>query len=378
MRFKKQFIKFAIILSSILLIISSLDNIIISEDSETVQNDVLNKNDEDNNLISPKSSGSWTLTSIYIDDTGGATHGTWAQCTANYDWCSYDGTYYVLENITLIGLFGTGIRIANSIQQFKIKNCTIRQKDTGIKFESVSNGEITNCYIEASGGWDSMGIYLDDSDDNNIYDNIIEFPSTEYYYYYYYFKGIRVDNCDYLDIDGNVIKGAYTGISIYDSINSFLTYNTISSCTYGIYSDYVQNTNISFNQIYGEALCGIYLYDNDDCTIEENFIADTRIGIGISETHNSLFKGNMLIDNNVAFGSLWYYWEPPGENNTFINNLIINSIKNKEYKEKKKDEIKFSMSEPSYFLLIFGILMISFVLTLIGVIKTSKGEGKKK
>ncbi|TFF89831.1 MAG: hypothetical protein EU548_06090 [Promethearchaeota archaeon] len=374
MRIKKQFIKLAVILSSILLIISSLNNVIILEDIEIVQNNVLDKNNENNNLIPPKSSGSWTLTSIYIDNTDGATHGTWAQCTANYDWCSFIGGYYVLENITLIGSFGTGIRIANSIVPFRIKNCTILQKETGIKFESVSNGEIINCHIEVRyWGSDYAGIHLQNSDYNNIYDNIIEFVPREYFYMSSSFKGIRGDNSDYLDINGNVIKGTSTGIGIYDSINSFLTDNTISSCVIGIGCEYVQHTDISFNQIFGDAWYGIELNDNDNLTIEENFIVETNTGIGISYTHNSLFKENILIDNKEGFGDVWYYsWGYPGENNTYINNVIINSIENEDFKDKSKT---ISSYDPS---ILYGLLIITSGLITIIIFKKWKVLGKKK
>ncbi len=374
MRIKKQFIKLAIILSSIILIISSLNNIIISEDNDIVQNDLLNKNDEDNNLISPKSSGSWTLTSIYIDDSGGAGDGNWSWAEAQ-DWCVKVDGVYILENITLIGSFGIGIRIANSIESFRIKNCTILQKQTGIRFDSVSNGEIRNCYIKSSYlTWDSVGIYLQNSDNNNISDNIIEFILDGYFYFSSGLKGIRGYNSDNLDINGNVINGPSTGIDIYDSINSFLTDNTISSCVIGIGCGYVQHTEISFNQIFGEAWCGIELYDNNNnLTIEANFIVETDTGISIYETHNSLFKDNILIDNEEGFGTIWYYGGgPPCENNTYINNLIINSVKNEQFKDKSKT---ISSYDPS---ILYGVLIITSGLITIIILKKWKVLGKKK
>ena len=152
MRSKKQLGKLAIILSSILLIISSLNNIIILEEREPVQNDVPDKNNENNNLISPKSSGAWIYKSIYIDDGPfGCGNGSWNYCATTYPWCSDKGSYYLIENITLIpGGSGTGILIAKSSVSFRIENCTILQKNTGIKFESVSNGKISNCYAAGS------------------------------------------------------------------------------------------------------------------------------------------------------------------------------------------------------------------------------------
>ncbi len=328
MRSKKQLVKLAIILSSILLSISSLNNIIISEDSETDQNDVLDKNNENNNLIPPKSSGAWTLDYIDIDDSGGATHGTWAQCEANYDWCSFDGIYYVLEEITIIGGSGTGISIANSNVPFRIENCTILQKYTGIKFESVSNGEIRNCYIEGVVGWWWWGS-----------------------------EGISLSDCDYIDIDGNLIKGSGMGIEIYSSNNSYLTHNHIFDIDFGI----VFKSNYKW-------------------IIEENLISNGEIGIGLSDTHNCLFNKNFLIDNIDGFGypPWWYMPFLPCENNTYINNVIINIVENEEFKEKKKNKINKMTTDQGSSLFIFGALIIGFVLTLIFVIRKTKVEEKKK
>ena len=113
---------------------------------------------------------------------------------------------------------------------------------------------------------------------------------------------------------------------------------------------------------------------NNNCTIEENLIADGYLAISLSGTNNSLFKENLLIDNKEGFGYILWYWMyyKPCENNTYINNVMINHIGSEDYKEKSET---ISSYDPSF---LYGVLIISSGLIIIIILKKSKVVEKKK
>ncbi|MHA1673347.1 MAG: right-handed parallel beta-helix repeat-containing protein, partial [Promethearchaeota archaeon] len=124
----------------------------------------------------PQSAGSWTLTAISIDNTGG---NDWVSTESSYDWCTGSGTKgdpYLIENVTVTPGVGMPFRIRNSREiYFKIQNCSSASTSSvagygGITIENSEFGElIGNNFSEGDG----TGIVFVDCDNMTVQDNLL-------------------------------------------------------------------------------------------------------------------------------------------------------------------------------------------------------------
>jgi len=118
---------------------------------------------------------------------------------------------------------------------------------------------------------DDDGIYIDWSEDCNIYNNTCENN----------FDGIYVDeDCYFLDLINNTCENNYYGIYIYDSHECDIESNTCKNNAYGIYIDYSVDSTISHN----------YLLNN---------------------TENNAYDGGGNFWDDDGEGNYWSDWQSP-------------------------------------------------------------------
>lgn len=305
---------------------SSIAIFSMTKTNKTEKNNIIVTDDAEKQLMiefdlrKPKNAAYQTYNELWIDDTGGSpgANGTWSYINQTYSWCTWTGSEYILEDITLTNPDNTGntLLIANSTVPFIIKNCTISNSQpahlyAGIKLINASNGKILDCDISNS----YYGIFLTYlppscfSRNNLIINNTID--ALDYY-------GVRIDSgCYYNDIinntitnygeigislitarecliENNTLYGGKTGIwNYYWSDGAVIRNNTISYCTkYGIYISNSLNVIISGNTM---LKCGIYLYGSSEIA------------------HQSL----TIYDNNTVNGKPVYFYTQQNSLNTY-------------------------------------------------------------
>lgn len=236
-----------------------------------------------NNDFTLKSAKTWNLSPFTISQTGGG-NGTW-EWAASKEWCGGSGTQndpYIIFNVKIDcgGDFGTsGITIMNSDVYFIIQNSTITNsgfldEDAGIKLLNTTNGVIKNNNLSYNLG---SGIYLNNSDNNEILSNKIhnnELNGIHFYYYNDY--NLIGENLLY----SNGLAGFYHGIFL----ERLSEYNTISK-----------------NKVTNTGGYGIRIYiDCGNTTVIENEVKNSQSGILISEDDCIVSKNIIL--NNSEFG----------------------------------------------------------------------------
>ncbi len=252
-----------------------------------------------------QSAGSWTLTSISIDNAGTS---TWVNTESTYDWCTgsgIEGDPYLIENVTITPSSGSGITIKNSRGVFfKIQNCTSGTTTTaagygGIGIYNSDFGELieNNC-SEGAGS----GIAFENSDNITIQDNFLSYNE----FHGIFFDG-SPDSCDENTISGNTM---------------------INNSILGIYLNY----NNSLNIIEGNLIDGLGSQDNgidfsnygDYNTIIDNNIQNLN-GLAINFGYMGSLNGhnyNLVQDNTILGGSKGIYFETDGIGNEIIGNSL--------------------------------------------------------
>lgn len=290
----------------------------------------------------------WNLTQnpIYIDDS--TFEYSWAKVERDNAWCYGSGTIedpYMLENIFIDGRgSGNCILIQNSERPFGIKNCTLIKAgsgywDAGIKLSNTSNGIIENCTCLGNGYY---GIYLELQSNNNsiIYSNF-EDNNCGIHMRYSHFnefsnnhlsnnnnKGIFLRSCHNQTITRNTVKDSYEGLFIDRCYDSIASSNTFDTCSAGVKVEYFYNNEIIHNIISNCSWCGLYLYNTDNNTVENNLISKNKYGI-IIDTYqiqeNNIIKGN-LISYNEDYGI--FIKDKNCKNNLIYNNSFIGNTIN--------------------------------------------------
>ena len=146
--------------------------------------------------------------------------------------------------------------------------------------------------------------------------------------------GIETTN---IVVHKNRISNSNTGISSYYS-NGYneISENTISGCTYGIYSaegSGFYSTKILKNNITSNEF-GIMLNANSDSNIvvENNITNNEEYGIFVQGGESNYFAGNNLVANgngifltNFFWGSAGQYGAGVSQNNTIVDNYIASN-----------------------------------------------------
>lgn len=255
---------------------------------------------------------------IYIDDLD--PNFSWNKIEAENNWCSGSGTYsdpYIIEDVIIDGTESKNcIFIINSIEWFKIRNCTV-----------------FNC----GNTLDSAGIRLQNVKNGFISDNII---------HHNYFGGIRIGECENLTIyRNNVSHNGWSGIDIYLSNNNSIIDNNV---TYNEGTGIQISFDCTQNLISGNAMkeCGFSFYDinnykytlNLPNNIIDNYINEKPIYYYFNESNLKSFNfsnaGQIILFNcsNVEISSLNITEKATSILLYFCNDILIsNNTFNSDY-----------------------------------------------
>ena len=279
----------------------------------------INSNNFDNDDKNIRTSGSWVLTYLVIDELGNGNY-TWSEAIAQ-DWCTYTNGVYIIENVTINGQnlgYGACIEIKNSVVQFSIKNCTLSYPGSSlacIKLENVTNGRIENNTCRYS----PYGIFLNNSVSVNVVDNIFSYCNS---------RGFYLVNSNQSNFSDNIIKNGGFGGYIDDSNNNQFIDNYISDCNQGYYLLSSRDNDIYYNTIVNCNYNGIFMNAGHDNEISNNNIScNEQYGIQISSSNEFSVVGNE-ISYNGNDGSYDGIYMNNCDNNTISDNDINNNTQN--------------------------------------------------
>lgn len=236
----------------------------------------------------------------------------------------YEGTYY--ENliintkldifgedrdITIINGGGSGdvVTISNqvNISHFTIKNSGSNHGNAVVKVNS-GNSIITDNIIS----YGEIGIFVSNSDNNLIYDNIIENNDDD---------GIQLNQSDNNDITYNTVTDNANGMFLYSSSDNTIDNNAFQdNAVNGIFlNETSNNNNIIDNNFSDNTQNGIYL--NDHCNY--NIISTNQIhsngdsGIRLENSSLNTLSNNYNINSNTNYGIMIV-----GSSNTVQSNVV--------------------------------------------------------
>ncbi|NHJ14526.1 MAG: hypothetical protein EAX95_12675 [Candidatus Thorarchaeota archaeon] len=199
------------------------------------------------------------------------------------------GNPYIINglDINLGGAAGHCINISNTRANFTISHCNLSSASVnpgaGIYMNNVTNGNIIgNTFLD-----DYYAIYLIESDNNIIADNVLDANTW----------GVHLNYAEYNLIDSNTCTNHWRGIVIYrSSLNN------------------VTNNNCSYNAASGIAVTesSLTIVENNTCTHQ------TYNGIDIGSSNSILIRNNTCV-SNADDGILLEY----SSSNTVANNTCI-------------------------------------------------------
>ena len=268
----------------------------------------------------------------------------WSYTQDNYSWCTGSGTFsdpYVIEDLIIDGEgSGNCIFIENSIDYFKIENCTLYNSGdvpyAGIRLSSVNNSQLidnncsyncrgiflTSCFNNKISGNianknDAEGISLKYSDNNDIEGNtlidnnihgLMPVPG----------RGIYLDNCNNNNVTGNIVYD--NGYGIYILIgdqNTVLGNKAEKNNDYGILYDGGYYCNISINTVINNNKYGIYLQDFFNGTALGNILNNNEVGITLLWSDN-----NKLSINTANYNQYYGILVRHGKYNEITGNTV--------------------------------------------------------
>ncbi len=200
-----------------------------------------------------------------------------------------------------------------NMSKFTIQKGGGEENDAGIKVQSnntnISNNIIKNC--------DALGIYLENSNNNSIYNNTftnIVNTSTIFLW----------NTSAYNKISKNNITNCGCAIDIGNgSHHNNITDNIIHNNTYGIYlwSNTTNNNSINKNTIDNTTNYGLIIDEAINNKIFENDFKDNEVGIGICQRslpqNNTFYHNNFINNTNHVYSEINQTWDngyPSGGN----------------------------------------------------------------
>jgi parallel beta-helix repeat protein len=245
----------------------------------------------------------------------------------NKNFTIIDGEYY--GNVVTV--------ISDSVT---ISCLTLRNGEHGIYINSSENTNISHSIIINN---KDDGLFLDSSNGNTIFDNIISTITT------ISFVGIYLTRSDYNTIYNNYISNERDGVYLWCSDNNILfnniffndnagvslagsNYSTITNNTFTDNGDYaiwiswscyniIDNNIIETYGWYTNEGDGIWLIsDSNNNTISNNDIEQQTYGIKISESeYNTIFKNDIKMNK---YGIYLFTIYPSSDYTTVTNNFI--------------------------------------------------------
>ncbi|MEJ2248736.1 MAG: NosD domain-containing protein [Candidatus Lokiarchaeota archaeon] len=235
----------------------------------------------------------------------------WSTIVNRYNWCNGSGTKndpYVIKDIYFTK--GTSITIKNTLEHFKICNCTFFNCNRGIRLENVSNGVILNNNFTNTYGF---ALKLDNCYNLSFSSNLIYNSKS---------SPIVIDSSIYVNISRNFIdiEEANDGICFEDVNYSHIEYNIVNfrSGAYKIYLDHSNHNVILNNSLITIGGNGLRLYSSSFNLISNNLFKDDDLAIDLSMRSNN----NTVIYNEIKTegqGMYFYY--------SNLNNVSFNYIK---------------------------------------------------
>lgn len=214
----------------------------------------------------------------------------------------YHGTYYenlvVNKSLSLIG-------------QNRC-NTTVDGNFTGDVIEIAANKvNITGFTIQNSGALPHCGILLNNSTNNNLYDNQIIANNN---------IAICLSHSSSNNITANNIANNGVGISLEWSSNNTLQGNIITASSFeGIWLDYSSNNRIYRNTVTATSFHCLGLYESPNNTVAGNTLSNSYIGIELfNSTNNGVFS-NTLLKSNYGI------WLHSSSNSEFYHNNFVNN-----------------------------------------------------
>lgn len=212
---------------------------------------------------------------------------------------------YEIRNMEDYPTYGSNmIDIMNVDVFFQITNCLLIKGWTGINFDRVSNGYLSNNIILESG-----------------------------------YNGVHVANSHHITLIGNNISSNQNGISLTFSGNNTISDNILNDNSAGIELSFSDNNTISNNNVTGNSFSGIRITFSTNNNISSNIVnigfdnpyyigVNILSGIDLSYSGNNILSDNILVNcsfninafdhddylqaevtNNVVNGKPLVYWE---------------------------------------------------------------------
>ncbi|MHA1453998.1 MAG: right-handed parallel beta-helix repeat-containing protein, partial [Promethearchaeota archaeon] len=206
------------------------------------------------------------------------------------------GSAYILDDLEFkvqaINEY-TGIEIRNIDRYLIIKDCNFTDfSSTGIRFENVTNVNITGCFFDNC----RSGIRTGDYCHHNIY-QFNNFSSCE-------FGGSFIYEYNSTFSSNRIVASDDDGLSFVYAYNNSITENTIyNGAVDGLrihecQDNEIIHNNISFNQNYG-----LYLVASQYNNISENSIQENNgHGVILSLSNNNTFRNNDLESDEFSLG----------------------------------------------------------------------------
>ncbi len=275
-----------------------------------------------------------------IIDGSSSNNWTWA---SKFTWCTGSGTLkdpYIIKNANIdANDIGSGIHIQDSSVYFRIESSNIFNAQSnywvaGIYLLRTGNGTIIDSQVSNNNG-DAIG--LEDSRNNTIKNCVIEYNIGSGIIMTYYSNnnsvidntirfnggGIGISSEHSKIINNNLVDNINDGISIHPGYSNLITKNNISGSFKGFSLGGYNNT-ITFNTIFSNQY-GIYSVGGQtwhNIIVNNSIYDQSAYGIYLSDEnsrYNSIYLNNLRDNTNHAFddgfsnywdsGSVGNYWD---------------------------------------------------------------------
>jgi len=291
---------------------------------------------------------------------------------------------YVIENWAINASNGRGVWVENTAHYFTLRNILVENGDIdyeGVYFYNVRNGTIENVHsfgnlagvflsnsagnVIRNGAYEKNnnldGIYLYQSDNNLIENNLCRNNGDDEINLYYSDNNILVNNVAEYNADGmalwldssnnNVVEGniiqnnSSWAVLLEDSNGNALVNNIVENNYVDGFSLWNSNNNFIVNNAALNNDTGIGLYSSEYNTVENNVVKSNYYGISLPEgSYNTIsnntvennsfgiliqnFSGNNTISNNTVENNISGIFLLRSNNNTISNNTIKNNTDN--------------------------------------------------
>lgn len=159
-------------------------------------------------------------------------------------------------------------------------------------------------------------------------------------------SGIHIWNSSYNTLENNTIVETRDGMYLQNANHSVIRDNRVHDLRYGLHYMYSDDNefegNVFYNNVAGAAIMyskrvrfrhnaflhnrgfasyGVLFQSDDDCTAEENIVADNAVGIFMEAVRRSTFRRNTVSGNDLAFRVFSSSTQNVFEQNNIVENL---------------------------------------------------------